>query len=74
MVRVLITIVLTVTIFDVPKLKTANANENGGGPNHDPRITIVFDVADPRNANNHKDGACPPTIHTTGGRGKIRMT
>ena len=71
MVRVLITVLVTVTIFDVANAESANAHTECGCPNHDPRTVIVFDVADPQDANNHKDGACPCPPKTTGARGKI---
>ena len=69
MAGVLITILVTVTILDVARLESANAHKDGGRPDHDPRVVIVFDVADPQNANNHSAGACPPPPRLQG-RGK----
>ena len=60
MVGVLIPILVTVTIFDVANVESANAHKPGGCPTHDPRIVVAFDVADPQTANNHRDGACTP--------------
>ena len=59
MVNVLLTSLTTVTTFDVANLKSAYTHKDGGCPNHDLRIVIDVNVADPQNANNHKDGASP---------------
>ena len=68
MVGVLITIVVTVTTFDVAIVESANTHELGGCPNHDPRIVAAVDVADPQTANNHRDGACTPPHRPRGER------
>ena len=64
---VLVTIFVTVTMFDVANLESANAHKHGGCPNHDPRIVIAFEVADPQQASHHKTGACPPPLRPQGG-------
>ena len=63
---VLMIILVNVTIFDVAKLESANAQKDGGCPNHDAQVVIVFDVADPKTPTITRLVHVPPTTQTTG--------
>ena len=66
---VLIAILVIVAIFDVANLKNSNAHKDGGRPDHDPRIVIVSDVADPPMPAITRMAHCPPP-HTPQGGGE----